>query len=117
MKRIAGMVGAVLVSSSLLSAGQATAAPSGSTQVPAPGTVGTTSPASSVTQQDSGDISVDGAHVNNSTQGTVKSAAVDGQVNASGTQGQMRSTATDGTETQSQLAAPQFKAAPASSSQ
>lgn len=111
MKRITGIVGAVLVGGSLLMAGPAAAAPSGSTPVPTPGTVGTTSPASSITEQDNGDFNVDGAHVNNSTQGTVKTAAVDGHVNASGTQGQIKSAATDGTETDSTVAAPQFKAA------
>jgi hypothetical protein len=116
MKRIAGMVGAVLVGGSVVLAAPVLAAPSSTITVPTPGTVGTSSPKSSLNEQDSGSgMSTDGARVDNTaTQGTVKAAAVDGQVNATGTQGQIKTVATDGTETASVEAAPQMKgAAPA----
>lgn len=110
MKRIAAMIGAVFVGGSLMLAGPA-AASAGSIQVQTPGQVGTSRPASSVTEQDTDEGMTDGAKINNSgTQGTIKAAAVDGQVNASGTQGQMKSAATDGTETTSVMVTPQFKA-------
>ncbi len=115
MKWTVGLIGAGFVAASLGFAGPAIASPPtepGTTQAAAdassgPGQIASTSPASVVLQQDSGDIK-EGAGVNtNGTQGTFKTVAVDGQVDAKATQGTFKTSAIDGTETASVVAAPQ----------
>jgi len=115
MKWTAGFAGAALVVASVGLAAPALASPApaaGTTQAAAdaaagPGQLGSSSPATQLTQQDSG-VKNEGVQVvENGTQGTFKTAAVDGQVTANGIQGTFKSGAVDGTTTNSVEAAPQ----------
>lgn len=115
MKWTAGFAGAVLAVASIGLATPALASPgpaAGTTQAAAdaaagPGQLGSSSPSTQLTQQDSG-VKNEGAQVvANGTQGTFKSAAVDGQVTANGIQGTFKSAAVDGTATTSVEAVPQ----------